>query len=492
MGHFSHSCKLTGIPITGGTPVVLIVMKHGNDLYDNSEKSLMKFGKTYMCSNEGTRLKYMPCWFPIHGEYDEYGGIENIVKDDNTELLEKYYGLTIEQIMEIVTSGRKDDGFDDSLKVIKKPVQRPANQLEGEDHHKYYGRIMNDPMPFDGHYPQCPGNKYQIWRDGKYVAVSKEVYDEDFKLIHEQYARYNEWKKTNPDVEDDYGKPDYKERYKELLTYSGMWVHGDVYNQLTETSNKDEYDKLDFGRPEVLKALGFVEGKKTKAERYNRPFTHGKLTLMSNGNWVEIDIDGWDESLYTISEFKRLAKFVGETIDFSPIEGKDKLEQIYDVVIPTIKIVDEEKTVANIFDSGDNNELLKHFAKSGIDVNSDEGKATMMELIKASLKRIGGGNREEMELYYYFLNTDRYSSSRISNPMTTEYLKAAKEGKIKDNLLRFWRFDRYMFACGRYYEIVGTAPQDGEHKDVLKVLTIAKSVLEAVVKERYEEDCNEN
>ncbi len=71
MGHFSHSCKLTGLPITGGSPVVLIVMKHRNSLYDNSEDSLKKYGKTYMCSNEGIRLKYMPCWFPIHGTYDE-------------------------------------------------------------------------------------------------------------------------------------------------------------------------------------------------------------------------------------------------------------------------------------------------------------------------------------------------------------------------------------------------------------------------------------
>jgi hypothetical protein len=491
MGHFSHSCKLTGIPITGGTPVVLIVMKHGNDLYDNSEKSLKRFGKTYMCSNEGTRLKYMPCWFPIHGEYDEYGGIENIVKDDNTEILEKYYGLTIEEIMGVITSGRKDDGYDESLKIIKKPIQRPADQLEGENHHQYYGRIMNDPMPCDGRYPISPNNELQIWRGGKYVKATKEQYDADFKLIHEQYARYNKWKETNPDVEDDYGKPEYEDRYKELLTYSGMWVHGDVYNQLTESQIKDEYNKLDFGRPEVLKALGFVEGEKTKAERYNRPFTHGKLTLMSDGNWVELNVENFDDSLYTISQFKKLAKFVGEDIDFSPIEGKDKLEQIYDVVIPTLNFNDEASTLVDIFENGSKEDFQNYIKKLGIDVDNEEGKKAVQKLIRDSLKRMGG-SREEMELYYYFLNTERFSNTRITNPMTTEYLKAAKEGKIKDNLLRFWRFDHYMFVCGRYYEIVGTAPQDGEHKDVLRVLTIAKSVLEEVVKARYDGDDEED
>lgn len=488
MGHFSHSCKLTGIPITGGTPVVLIVMKHGNDLYDNSEESLKQYGKTYMCSNEGTRLKYMPCWFPIHGKYDEYGGIEEIVKDDNTEVLEKYYGLTIEQIMGIITSGRKDDGYDDSLKIIKKPVKRPVDQLEGEEHFDYYQRITNDPMPFgNGQYPDVRNGGEKPWtiiRDGKRIPATQEEYDTDFKLIHDHYARYNEWKKTNPDVEDDFGKPDYEERYKELLTFSGMWVHGDVYNKLTESSRNDEYNKLDFGKPEVLNALGFVEGKTTKAERYNRPFTHGKLTLMSDGNWI-------DGSIYTIKEFKKLAESKGENIDFSPIEGKDKVEQIYDVIIPTLDFNDEATNILDVLENGSEEDFTNFTKKLGIDINTEEGKVSLQKLLKDSLKRMGG-SREQMELYHYFLNTERYSSSRITNPMTTEYLKAAKEGKIKDNLVRFWRFDRYMFACGRFYEIVGTAPQDGEHKDVLNVLTIAKSILEETVKERYDEEDEED
>lgn len=391
MGHFSHTCKLTGIPITGGVPVVLIVMKHANDLYDNSEESLMQYGKTYMCSNEGTRLKYMPCWFPIHGQYDEYGGIENIVKDDNTEVLEKYYGLTIEQIMGIITSGRKDDGFDDSLKIIKKPVQRPADQLEGEDHFHYYQRIMNDPMPFGGQYPDVRNQGKKPWtritKEGKRIPATKEEYDNDFKLIHEHYERYNLWKKTNVDVEDDYGKPDYEERYKELLTFSGMWVHGDVYNKLTESSRNDAYDKLDFGRPELLNALGFVEGKTTKAERYNRPFTHGKLTVMSDGNWI-------GGSVYTISEFKKLAESKAEKINFSPIDKKDKIEQLYDVVVPTLNFEDDNTKIIDVLENGTDEDFRNFVKKLGIDIDSEDGKAFLQKLLKDSLKRMGGSRGE--------------------------------------------------------------------------------------------------
>ena len=168
MGHFSHNCKLTGLPITGGN-AVLIVMKPQEDLWDNSEENIRKYGKTYMCSNDGPRLKYVPCWFPIKGEYDTYGCLENIVHDDNTEILEEYYGLTIEELVDIVCCGRKDDGYDDALSIIKKTPEYPKDWVKGEDHFNRYQRLTGDIVPFDGHYPDNPGKTYRVYRDGKMV-----------------------------------------------------------------------------------------------------------------------------------------------------------------------------------------------------------------------------------------------------------------------------------------------------------------------------------
>jgi hypothetical protein len=48
-----------------------------------------------------------------------------------------------------------------------------------------------------------------------------------------------------------------------------------------------------------------------------------------------------------------------------------------------------------------------------------------------------------------------------------------------------------MYACGKYYEIVGTGPQDGEHKDVLFVLETATEILKDEIKEWYEEEDEE-
>jgi len=175
MGHYSHNCKLSKLPITGGTPVVLFPMVMSNKLYSNSEESLRKVGSTYMCSNDGNHLKFIPCFFPIRGNYDDYGGIEDIIEDDGTKVLEQYFNLTIQQIANIITCGRKDDGYDSALDCIK-----------------------------DGTAP-----------------------DENGKLLGEE-------------GHDDYKNPVYKERYKELIAVSGMWIHRGVYDKLTEKKDKVE------------------------------------------------------------------------------------------------------------------------------------------------------------------------------------------------------------------------------------------------------------
>lgn len=486
MGHFSHNCKLTGLPITGGK-AVLIVMKPQEHLWENSEEHLRKYGKTYMCSNDGPRLKYIPCWFPIKGEYDTYGRLENIVKDDNTAVLEEYYNMTIEELIDIVCSGRKDDGYDGSLAKIKKPIEYPEGWIEGDDHIKFYSRTQNDPQPFDGNYPSDYNSKYKVYRDGKMVKATKEEFDADNKIINEHWDRYNVWIENNPDPEDDYGKPQYEDKYKELLTLSGMWVHGDVYEQLTKEKVNDQWkDSLDLGTPELLRALGFEQKGKKKNGRYNIPFTKDDLTIYSDGTWLEVP----GESIYCLIDLKKYCKKKNVDIDIKEIDKKDKYEQIFDYVIPTfgtpkpLKIPTKEEI--DEFKSGikdmkiKSGDLSKYF-----DFKSDDEISELLTAIdNASLD----SSQLAMQVYRMFLNTDRYGSTHLRNDLTRVYLEKAKEGKLRSNIIEFWRFDSYMFACGRYYEIVGTGPQDGDHKQVLKVLTTAIEILSNEIKERYEDD----
>ena len=110
MGHFSYTCHLSGLPITSGTPCVILPMlpkPHWG--YEASQKNLTDYGKGSLVSNDGANLYFDEMVFPIFGTYDEYGGIENIERDDNTKFLEKFFNLEIEKICSVLCDGRRDE-----------------------------------------------------------------------------------------------------------------------------------------------------------------------------------------------------------------------------------------------------------------------------------------------------------------------------------------------------------------------------------------------
>ncbi len=388
MGHFSHTCKLTGLPITGGTPVVLFPILPSNKEYEYSLDSLKKCGTTYQCSNDAHHFKFSPCWFPIRGIYDDYGGIEGIVEDDNTRVLEEYYGLSIQKLANIITCGRKDDGYDQEA----------------------LGSIMD------------PSIKYE------------------------------------------YGNPVYLDKYKELLKISGMWIHREVYDELTKSPTGGYFDKLDLGTPELLESLGFVEIEENQTEkRYKRQFKLNELIVLSDGTWINVEGQG----IYSLSDFKKYCKTQGVELDISKHINQDKSEQIYDYLVPKLK-----------FNSLSNDEVKKIIKESGDNKEKIRKAYDLIRLIHNTLS-----DRKTQMIYRKFLNNDDY---KVSNPLTEPYLKSAQNGYLKTNVVEFWRFDTYMFATGVYYFPVGTAPQDGEHKLVQRVLNIANKIINKKVKE-YEE-----
>lgn len=51
--------------------------------------------KAPLCSNERALEAFVPFGFPIRGKYDDYGHIGNIVEDRNTNKLEEFFGVSI-------------------------------------------------------------------------------------------------------------------------------------------------------------------------------------------------------------------------------------------------------------------------------------------------------------------------------------------------------------------------------------------------------------
>jgi hypothetical protein len=83
MGSWSVYCGISNISIVSGQECVLLPLKKNN-------------------MHEGY-LKYLPATMPIFGKYDDYGDIEKIEKNKNTELIENHFDCKIEDLTYFLT-----------------------------------------------------------------------------------------------------------------------------------------------------------------------------------------------------------------------------------------------------------------------------------------------------------------------------------------------------------------------------------------------------
>ena len=99
MGSWSVYCGISQISITSGKKCVLLPLKKTSS------------GSSY--------LPYMPATLPIFGEYDDYGGMENIEQTENTKFIEEYFECDIQSFCNYLTCGDDDMIPSKELKSMK-------------------------------------------------------------------------------------------------------------------------------------------------------------------------------------------------------------------------------------------------------------------------------------------------------------------------------------------------------------------------------------
>ena len=87
MGSWSVYCEVSKIAITAGDECILLPIKR----------------------NKGRvgYLPYLPATLPIFGNYDDYGGLEDIIEDNNTKLIEEHFGITIDEFVTLFVDGEE-------------------------------------------------------------------------------------------------------------------------------------------------------------------------------------------------------------------------------------------------------------------------------------------------------------------------------------------------------------------------------------------------
>jgi hypothetical protein len=98
MGSWSVSCGISNIAITSVHECAIIPLKESTSEYGG----------------------YVPCTLPIFGRYNDYGGMEDIIEDDNTKLIESHLGITIADFIKFLVDGKFTYNRREVNKIITK------------------------------------------------------------------------------------------------------------------------------------------------------------------------------------------------------------------------------------------------------------------------------------------------------------------------------------------------------------------------------------
>lgn len=141
MGSFNVSCGVSRLSIGPGTPMVLIPLVPVDTKWSD------RYVGAFVVSNEGPRAANVPFTLPIFGEYNDYGTLENVEEDENTEAIEKFFGCSIGDFVDHVCRPWDADSKIGNENMPKKPlgmfVHRKVYDWMANNHQSEYDTDKN-------------------------------------------------------------------------------------------------------------------------------------------------------------------------------------------------------------------------------------------------------------------------------------------------------------------------------------------------------------
>ncbi len=101
MGSFNVAGSVSNLSISAGTKCVFIPLL--TNRYEDDIKNVIVGGESHIISNEGPECFFAPFSLPIFGTYNDYGSLEDIERNDNTDRIENFFGCQIDAVMEQAT-----------------------------------------------------------------------------------------------------------------------------------------------------------------------------------------------------------------------------------------------------------------------------------------------------------------------------------------------------------------------------------------------------
>lgn len=499
MGHYSLSCGLTGLPISGDDRAVIIPMITRKNFTETVLNSHSEYGVTDYMSHENTRLFYCPCLFPISGIYDNYGRLKNIRQDEATAVLEKFYGLSIENIVNVITSNRKNDGYDKSLNIIKDKNQPQAtddNMINPKYQYRYKSLLSISVMWVRGEvYDKIANDSiFQSWDDN--LDIGSEYFLNALGFV---------------EIEENKVDPRYRRQFKKgnlILRTDGSWIRtAEGVDGIYTVKNLAKYCKhkgepLDQKVVDKYTNSGIVEQafdiliprmeSLVRYDDYHKNVIENQTiddcisslrkTILSDIKTIQSDfVDNVEMSVYDLAEYVFKNNILEQ---INSIEASKTREDFLDEdqwILHQLK--QNRKFLQSLLSETNRYVVADYFWEEFCTIFID---AESFFKPNSSFKII---SKEQNKVASLLMNTNPgYITNTAHNKLTLAYFDAIKnEGaNLLPNALGMYRFNRAMYAMGRYYLPCGTPPQDSEHEQVMSILVHGMEAIKPQAQEAQE------
>jgi hypothetical protein len=301
MGCFNATCSLSDLTIGHGDKCLLFPLIPVG--FNSDKNGVIKIGPSSMyVSNEGSYMFFTPMCFPIKGEYNDYGSLENIEEDENIKAIEKYFGMKIEDFVAIITDGRRgmDDSYSDffnhfaiNKKILDKEMgsgfltalgfkEISENTFSHPEAEKFSVRLIKIKGEKKG-YPFQP--------------YSYEIIKADKVIKKDSMKGYNSHRNFLNDFADASGfilnvKLEDQDKVKFLSAASGMFILGDIYNFYAKEKRSNTFGNEKYLSSEVLESMGFkLRCIDESIERYNKVYEFPGVTdyvMNGDGTWSHL------------------------------------------------------------------------------------------------------------------------------------------------------------------------------------------------------------
>ena len=276
MGSFDVSCGISSMTIKHGDSAMLLLLIPQTNYPDSVDllksKVEIEVGVNQVF-NEGAQGLYMPFCLPLKGKYNDYGSLEELVKDETYIALTKYFEATFDQIMSVIHNGKYGSLFDEEILSIY-----GTGLIKGYHGDKTITKKWLEKAGFvekDGkfYHPEVT-NIIKMGKDGKIVKTNEQKAYVEFKvpknssekgimphIVYWENEKWNEtWQREQKDFcktfmeetkpmgwfSSDVGvaigiKPESLKKAMLLMKISGMFIDGKFYDSFTKYVKTNEY-----------------------------------------------------------------------------------------------------------------------------------------------------------------------------------------------------------------------------------------------------------